>query len=153
MGTVFNELHHVCIVVNDVGKSVAYYESIGIGPWIDYPPLDNIDRELQMPDLEGFFETQFKFAQLANVQLLLCQPGTGNTPQRNFLNSHGEGVFHLAFQTPDCDAAEGVAKAAGLVPLMRGRRSDGSGFTYFDSAAETGVVLEIRSDAKAATQT
>ena len=149
MEAVFNALHHVCIVVHDIDKSVAYYESIGIGPWIDYPPLDNIDQDLQMPDLKGFFETKFKFARLANVQLLLCQPGTGNTPQRIFLETHGEGVFHLAFQTSDCDVAESAAQAAGLVPFMRGRRSDGSGFTYFDSAADAGVVLEIRADARA----
>jgi methylmalonyl-CoA/ethylmalonyl-CoA epimerase len=146
-------LHHVCIVVSDIAKSVRYYESIGVGPWTDYPPLDNIDRELLMPDLDGFFETQFKFARLANVQLLLCQPGAGRSPQRVFLDTHGEGVFHLAFQTQDCDASEESAKSAGLVPFMRGRRSDGSGFTYFDSAAEAGIVLEIRADAHQASET
>lgn len=147
MHQVFRTLHHVCIVVRDMRRSVAYYESIGIGPWVDYPPLEDIDEALLMPDLDGFFETRFKFARLANMQLLLCQPGAGRTPQRIFLDTHGEGVFHLAFQTPDCDAAEESAKAVGLVPFMRGRRSDGSGFTYFDSVAEAGVVLEIRADA------
>ncbi len=34
----FRELHHVCVVVRDIDQSVAYYESIGIGPWQDYPP-------------------------------------------------------------------------------------------------------------------
>ncbi len=148
MTSIFNELHHLCVVVHDIARTVSYYESIGIGPWVDYPPLDNIDRDLEMPDLEGFFQTKFKFATLANMQLLLCQPGQGKTPQRIFLDTHGEGVFHLAFQTDDCDAAEEKGRAVGLVPYMRGRRTDGSGFTYFDSAAEAGVVLEIRADAR-----
>ncbi len=36
---IFDTLHHVCIVVRDVHKTAAYYESVGIGPWSDYPPL------------------------------------------------------------------------------------------------------------------
>ena len=36
---IFDKAHHVCIVVHDIEKTVAYYESVGIGPWIGYPPL------------------------------------------------------------------------------------------------------------------
>ena len=37
--TPFRQLHHICIVVHDIEQAVAYYESIGIGPWESYPPL------------------------------------------------------------------------------------------------------------------
>jgi len=54
-------------------------------------------------------------------------------------------VFHLGFEVPDCDQSEAEARAAGIPVLMRGRRPDRSGFTYFDTAANAGgVVLEIR---------
>ena len=33
----FTKVHHICIVVHDVERSVAYYESLGMGPWFDYP--------------------------------------------------------------------------------------------------------------------
>ena len=33
----FNVLHHVCIVVRDLERAVAYYERLGFGPWFDYP--------------------------------------------------------------------------------------------------------------------
>jgi len=44
----------------------------------------------------------------------------------------------------DADAADTQAAALGVAPLMRGRRDNGSGFTYYDTADRAGVVLEIR---------
>jgi hypothetical protein len=53
-------------------------------------------------------------------------------------------VFHVGFEVPDADAADAQAGALGVDVLMRGRRPNGSGFTYFDTAARAGVVLETR---------
>ena len=39
MNPIFQKLHHVCIVVHDIDRTQAYYESVGIGPWVTYPPL------------------------------------------------------------------------------------------------------------------
>jgi catechol 2,3-dioxygenase-like lactoylglutathione lyase family enzyme len=139
----FRLLHHVCIVVRDVDAAVAFYESVGIGPWHDYPPLTQYT-DLTVPDPAGFFALRYKYADLSNVQLQLCQPTSGRSPQREFLERHGEGVFHLGFSVPICDDGERTAVAIGLDVLMRGRRPDGSGFTYFDTAPRAGVTLEVR---------
>jgi catechol 2,3-dioxygenase-like lactoylglutathione lyase family enzyme len=40
--SVFRHVHHVCIVVPDIQAAVSYYESIGIGPWKDFPPLGDL---------------------------------------------------------------------------------------------------------------
>lgn len=150
MGDIFKTLHHVCIVVRDIEKAVAFYESVDVGPWQDYPPLANYV-ELDVPDREAFSALRFKFANLGNVQIQLCQPGALDSPQRRFLDKHGEGVFHLGFDVAGCDEGETTARAKGMSVLMRGRRPDGSGFTFFDTAAQAGgVVLEIRSAARAA---
>ena len=136
----FTKLHHICLVVSDIERSVAYYESLGIGPFEIYPPLDEYT-ELQVPDPAGFRDLDYRFARVGDIQIQLCQPGPEPTPQRQFLDSHGEGVFHVGFEVPDADAAEAGVDAP---VLMRGRRANGSGFTYFDTAKEAGVVLEIR---------
>lgn len=140
---VFRSLHHVCLVVHDLDEVAAYYESIGIGPWHDYPPLAAYLHELRGPDPQAFLQLRYRYADLENVQLQLCQPGPGDTPQRRFLDSRGPGVYHLGFGVDDCDRAESAALAAGLRVASHGRREDGSGFTYFDTAA-AGVVLEVR---------
>ena len=140
MSTPFAKVHHICIAVHDIDAAIAYYESVGIGPWHDYPPLGEYT-QLEMPDPDGFRALKYRYAWVGEQQIQLCQPGPEPTPQRRFLDEHGEGVFHVGFGVPDADAAERQVAAA---PLMRGRRDNGSGFTYFDTAEPAGVVLEIR---------
>jgi len=143
VSTPFARVHHICIAVRDIDAAIAYYESVGIGPWHDYPPLEEFTR-LDVPDPDGFRRLDYRYAWIGDFQLQLVQPGPEPTPQRRFLDEHGEGVFHVGFEVPDADAADTRAAELGIAPLMRGRRDDGSGFTYYDTADRAGVVLEIR---------
>ena len=145
---IFQELHHACIVVNDIGKAVAYHESVGIGPWHDYPPLTQVTH-LDVPDREAFLDLTYKWANIRNMQLQLCEPGPGDTPQRRFFETRGEGVHHLGFVVPNCDAAAAEAVKAGLTIRAKGQRDDAGGFTYFDIPGAP-VTLEIRTSPTAA---
>lgn len=145
---IFRSLHHICIVVRDLEKSKAYYESVGIGPWRPFPSLEPFRHDLDVPDADAFMQLKYSYAALDNVQIQLCEPPPGNTLQRRFLDERGEGVFHLGFDVANCDAGERAGVAAGLAVLMHGRKPDGSGFTYFDTARDgAGVTLEIRAAA------
>ena len=142
---IFDQLHHICIVVENMDRAVAFYESIGIGPWRDFPSLEAFRGELEAPDVDDFMKLHYRYANLGNVQLQLCAPPPGNTLQRQFLDEHGEGVFHLGFTVPDCDAAEEQARSLGLAPKLRGRLPNRNGFTYFDTDDRgAGVTLQIR---------
>jgi catechol 2,3-dioxygenase-like lactoylglutathione lyase family enzyme len=136
-------MHHVCIVVRDIAASEVFYTSVGIGPWHDYPPLDQYT-ELDVPSRDGFLGMKYRYTDIENLQIQLCQPPEIDCPQRRFLDEKGEGVFHLGFSVLDLALGENEAQNAGVAPLMRGRRTNGSGFTYFDTAEQAGVVLEIR---------
>jgi catechol 2,3-dioxygenase-like lactoylglutathione lyase family enzyme len=146
----FTQLHHICLVVRDIDRAQAFYEAAGIGPWHDYPPLREYT-ELEVPDPEGFRGLIYRYAWIGDQQLQLCQPGPGSTPQRRFLEERGEGVFHVGFEVADADAADADAASRGLRALMKGRRANGSGFTYYDTAERAGVILEIRQSPPAAT--
>ena len=139
----FDKLHHICIVVHDIDRAQGYYESIGIGPWEAYPPLAEYE-ELEVPNRTGFMAMQYRICNLPNVQLQLCQPSADPSPQRIHLDTKGEGVFHIGFEVPDADGAEAAAKAKGMAVKMRGRRKNGTGFTYYDTADHAGVVLLTR---------
>ncbi|MCP2167067.1 VOC family protein [Goodfellowiella coeruleoviolacea] len=143
MNSPFQRLHHICVVVADIDRAVEFYTSVGIGPWQDYPPLTQYT-ELDVPSRDGFLGLKYKYADVGGIQYQLVEPGDGDSPQQQFLDTHGEGVFHLGFVVDDL--AEGTAAAAGLGvrPWMTGRRPDGSGFTYFDTRARAGVTIEIR---------
>jgi methylmalonyl-CoA/ethylmalonyl-CoA epimerase len=145
MSTPFHQLHHICIVVHDLDNSAAYYESIGIGPWQDYPPLTEYTA-LRVPNLDAFHELRYKFVNLDNFQLQLCQPPDLDCPQRRYLDERGEGVYHIGFES-DVDTAAEQAEALGLTVTMRGQRENGSGFIYFDTRSDAGVVLMARKTA------
>jgi methylmalonyl-CoA/ethylmalonyl-CoA epimerase len=140
---IFDKLHHICIVVHDIDKTQRYYESIGVGPWEAYPPLAEYE-DLEAPSREGFSAMQYRICNHPDIQRQLCQPSEHRSPQRVHLETKGEGVFHLGFEVPDADAAEGEAKRAGLTVKMRGRRKNRTGFTYYDTADKAGVVLLTR---------
>lgn len=150
MTTPFRELHHICIVVRDIEASVAFYESIGIGPWQDYPPLTEYTR-LTVPNPDAFYALKYKLASVGSFQLQLCQPPELDCPQRRFLDSRGEGVFHIGFESDldsDLDETAAAGASLGLNVLARGQRDNGSGFIYFDTADDTGVVLLARKTAR-----
>jgi len=141
---IFDKLHHICIVVHDIEKARAYHESIGIGPWIEYPPLTEY-ADLQVPNPTAFMKMRYQVCNTPTTQFQLCQPPEDDCPQRRFLDEKGEGVFHIGFEVADADAAEAEGVAAGLKVRMRGRRSNGTGFAYFDTADQPGgVTLLVR---------
>lgn len=142
----FRDLHHVCLVVESIDETVRYFESIGVTGWQDYPPLSTYV-ELSV-DREEFETLRYVHVDLANVQIQLCEPAPGPTAQRRFLETRGPGVYHLGFNATDVDGSESAGTGAGLEVRARGRRADGSGFTYFETESALGVTLEVRSPAQ-----
>lgn len=147
MEGIFRKLHHICIIVRDLDKAVAYYESLGIGPFYDYPNAGTYV-ELDVPNPAASRQMRDKCADLDNVQIQLCQPGDLDSPQRRFLDEHGEGVYHIGFEVPDLGEGIAAGKELGLGIISRGRTASGSGFCYFDTRRDAGVTLEIRKSPK-----
>jgi methylmalonyl-CoA/ethylmalonyl-CoA epimerase len=139
----FSTLHHLSLVVRDIDAAVRFLESLGIGPFFEYPPMTEYT-QLNVPDKEGFFNTIIKCAQVGPVQLQLVQPGEGRSIYKEFLEKNGDGVFHLGFVVPDIGRAEAEVKDKGLKVISSGRRANGSGFACFDTADQCGVTLLVR---------
>ena len=77
------------------------------------------------------------------LQLELIQPNDKPSTWRNFLDEHGEGIHHVAFQIKDSKACVANAEAAGLKLVQRGVYGDGSGeYNYLD-APELKCVVEL----------
>jgi catechol 2,3-dioxygenase-like lactoylglutathione lyase family enzyme len=143
MGNPFGSVHHVCIVVADIGAAVEFYESVGIASWQEYPDLTQFT-DLDVPDRDGFLDLKYKYTDAAGLQLQLCQPGPGATPQRKFLDRTGGGVFHIGFVVENVDDSTEEVQGKGLDTWMSGRRPDRTGFTYFQTPDVAGVTLEVR---------
>lgn len=77
------------------------------------------------------------------LQLELIQPNEAPSTWRNFLNEHGEGMHHIAFQVRDSARQVANAEAAGLKLIQHGRYGDGGGeYNYLD-APELKCIVEL----------
>jgi len=139
----FSQLHHIAVVVRDLVQAIKHFSSMGIGPFESYPPMREYVR-VNVPDESAFYNIQIRVAQIGPVALQIIQPPEGRTIYGDFLKKRGEGVFHLGFRVDDIEKEEAYLKQLGLRVLSSGRRADGSGFTYFDTAAIGGIHLLIR---------
>jgi len=139
----FNTLHHVALVVENLDDSVASLERLGFGPFVAYPPLSEYT-QLDVPDPEAFYDLRIKVCEIGPIALQVIEGTDSNTIYGDFLRSKGEGVFHIGFRVDDIDSAEEEVQQKGLSILSSGRRADGSGFTYFETAQEIGVTLLLR---------
>ena len=139
----FSVLHHLSIVVADIEKATRYYEGIGIGPFVEYPPMSEYVK-INVPDEEGFYNLTIRCAQIGPVQLQLIQPGEGESLYKDHLERRGQGVYHLGFEVDDIEVSERRVRGMGLDVISSGRRENGSGFAYLGTEAEAGVTLLIR---------
>ena len=71
------------------------------------------------------------------------KPNEEPSTWRNFLNEHGEGMHHLAFQVRDSKTQVANAEAAGLRLVQHGIYGDGNGeYNYLD-APELKCIVEL----------
>ena len=72
----------------------------------------------------------------------LIQPMGGPSTWQEFLDTKGEGVHHIAFDTPDAKADMKVLEAAGATQIQYGEWVGGN-YTYADTTPQLGVMVEL----------
>lgn len=77
------------------------------------------------------------------LQIELIQPNEAPSTWRKFLDEHGEGMHHLAFQLKDSAEKVASAEAHGLRLVQHGTYGDGGGeYNYLD-APELKCIVEL----------
>ncbi len=77
------------------------------------------------------------------LQIELIEPNEAPSTWRKFLDEHGEGMHHLAFQVKDSAQQVANAEANGLRLVQRGRYGDGSGEYNYLEAPELKCIVEL----------
>jgi catechol 2,3-dioxygenase-like lactoylglutathione lyase family enzyme len=137
--SLFSNLHHITVVVEDIQKAIEFYESLGVGPFKIHPNYENINFE----ERPGFYK-MVKIAQMGQTELQLVQPNQQESLQKEFYQRKGQGVQHLGFVVDDIESAEARLKKLGLKVIESKRRPDGGGHAFFDTEALAGVALLVR---------
>ena len=138
------DFHHVGVIVKDMDKTIAYLESIGIGPfglmddrkWVDIP----FKGELHGKPAE--WKVKISSAKVGDTEIELLQPSGGESALQEFLDEQGEGVHHIAYLSDDVRGEMDKMLAQGA-ELLTCANLDTRGFAYFKTD-EGGVVIEIR---------
>lgn len=93
-------------------------------------------------------QAKLAFLKAGQVTVELIQPIGPNTSWRKFLDEHGEGVHHIAFNVENLARSEGELKALGYDEIHSGRwapegdKNNGD-YVYFDSTKDLGLMIEL----------
>ena len=131
------------VVVKDIEKaSAAYADFLGVAVprW-------------SWTDAEDKAHTQFKgkpsparaklaFIELKNITLELIEPDSNPSTWREFLDTKGEGVHHIAFELEGIDNNTALLEKKGM-PLLQKGDYEGGRYAYIDGTAKLGLILEL----------
>ena len=134
----------VCLVTEDHRRTMEGLVRLGIGPFRVYTfdSGNTVDRTYAGEPED--FSLTVCFATNNDLTFEIMQPLSGRTVMRDFLDRHGEGVHHLAF---DCDGAPWDQRlemftGRGFAQTQSGRWLDQNSFSFFDTEAATTTCFE-----------
>lgn len=138
----WSRAYQVGVVVRDIERAKAFYERLGIGPFVEGPSASAVDRRIYGV-LSRDARVRGMVAQMGDIELELLQPVAGRTVQSEFLERHGEGVIHICAYTDDLDRDVERMRELGFPVISSADLSDGGKFAYFDTRAVGGLILEL----------
>jgi hypothetical protein len=134
------------IIVRDVEKyAKSYAEFFGVGvPEIiiseteDKAKTRYLGRHTKARVKQAFFRFE-------NITLELLEPVGGPSTWKEFLDSNGEGVHHIAFEIKGMDDRTAQMQDRGATLIQEGRWTTYTGgrYAYFDSNPQLAVMLEL----------
>ena len=134
----------VAIVVRDMDKTVNYYQSLGMGPFVTAPPIEITKRmERGKPVTAGGSRIREVIGNMGVVRLQLIQPIEGKTLFQEFLDTRGEGVHHYAFLVDDIEKQEAEFIDRGVEIVSSVRVQGGGGHIIIDTAKTGGILIEL----------
>jgi len=142
----FGKLHHVGVVVKDIKKAIAYFESLGIGPFGEpgRPATFTIPFKGKLHGKPAEWKTTISNARFGDVELELLEPTEGPQALRESLDKTGEGLHHIGFLTDSLDAEIANFKKSGVGIWTIAREEGGGGFLYSDPTPLGGIAIEFR---------
>lgn len=131
------------IIVKDIEKTAASWsEFLGVkNPgWNWTGTLDEAETEYRGKQTEG--RAKLAFFSMDNIQIELIEPDTHPSTWREYLDSHGEGVHHIAFVINGMKHAINILSGSGINLVQKGEYTGGR-YAYMDAESSLKVILEL----------
>ncbi len=133
----------VAVVVKDIDKArSAWAQLLGV----NVPDVIIAESHSSRPTLykgdPSDAKAKLAFFNMDNLQLELIQPMGEKSTWQDFLDTHGEGIHHLAFEVKDIDEV-GKRFAFQGNPTVQLGGWDGGAYNYIDASENLGCMLEL----------
>ena len=135
----FAKVHHVGVVVEDMKRAVAHYESLGMGPF----------ERLKLSPAEGLLRGKplittpiISMGQAGGIIIELLQPTEEESLVKEFYETKGEGVHHIAFLVDDIDRETERLVEKGFKVIFSQKFGEG-GCAFFDTGQVGGMYIEL----------
>ena len=135
------KFHHLGVVVKDLDKAIEYYQSLGIGPFVSNPSEVATDRKVYGKPAN--IKLKGAEAHLGPIKFELIQPVEGESVQKEFLESKGEGMNHIGFVVNDLEKEVRKLEEKGFSVISSGKIPPSGGFAYVGTNKVGGVVIEL----------
>ena len=134
----------VCLVTEDHQRTMEGLVRLGVGPFRVYTFTPDSVTDQTYRGQASPFSLKVCFATNDGLTFEIMQPLSGRTVMREFLDAHGEGIHHLAF---DCNGAPWEERLKmftdrGFARTQSGRWLNQNSFSFFDTEAATTSCFE-----------
>ena len=130
-------------VVPDIEAAMQYWSNVlGVGPWYYNPKVPIKNYRYKGEGYEP--HNSVALANSGYVQVELIQT-RNDIPSmyRDFRQTSGSGLQHVAFWTEEYDRDLNNLLALGWKPVMQGEVGENGRFIYFDTEYHPGTVIEL----------
>jgi methylmalonyl-CoA/ethylmalonyl-CoA epimerase len=133
----------VAIVVKDVDKArLAWAQLLGVNPPETSIAASHESRPTLYKGKSTDAKAKLAFFSMDNIQIELIQPLGGNSTWQEYLDSHGEGIHHIAFAVKDINGVEKKFDVQHMPTVQRGGWNGGA-YSYIDASKNLGCILEL----------
>ncbi len=143
----------VAMVVRDVETTARNYSTL-FG--VEMPPIIMSDPDgsqmIKEPNRltvtntfrggESDGRAKLAFFRMPNIMIELIEPVGGASTWREFLETHGEGIHHIAVMVEGIDEYIGRLEGDGAELVQRGEHPDGR-YAYIDARGQLGAIVEL----------
>lgn len=140
-----SEVVQICIVTGDYERTMAGMVQAGIGPWRVYTFDQHTVADMSYRGKPASYAMRVCLAFTGSLMWEIVEPLEGPNLYEDFLNSHGEGVHHVAFACGDLPWAERVRsfEARGFALIQSGVWMGRVPYAYFNTEDATSTTFEI----------
>ena len=131
-------IDQVGYVVRNLDETVARYEPL-FGPFtLMESPLTGVLYRGTPSDVT----LRIAFGSAGNVEIEFIEVVSGRSPHQEFLDAGREGIHHIRYRVPDCDATIAALAGEGFAPIWYHDMGFAK-FAYLEHASRDGVLLEL----------